>query len=32
MTFRSAARTIPSVDNIPIAVPACEIASSAYST
>ncbi len=32
MTFLSAAKTIPSLDSIPIAVPACEIASSAYST
>lgn len=32
MTFLSAARTIPSLDKIPIAVPACDIASNAYST
>ena len=32
MTFRSAAKTIPSLASIPIAVPACEIASRAYST
>lgn len=32
VTFRSAARTIPSCANIPRAVPACEMASSAYST
>ena len=32
MTFLSAARTIPSADKIPIAVPACDIASNAYST
>lgn len=32
MTFLSAARTMPSLASMPIAVPACEIASSAYST
>lgn len=32
MTFLSAARTIPSCDNIPRAVPACDMASRAYST
>ena len=32
VTFRSAARTIPSVARMPSAVPACEMASSAYST
>lgn len=32
VTFLSAARTIPSLDKIPIAVPACDIASNAYST
>lgn len=32
VTFLSAAKTIPSLDKMPIAVPACDIASSAYST
>lgn len=32
MTLRSAARTIPSDAKIPMAVPACEMASNAYST
>lgn len=32
VTLRSAARTMPSFANTPSAVPACEIASSAYST
>jgi hypothetical protein len=32
VTFRSAARTMPSLARIPMAVPACEMASSAYST
>ena len=32
VTLRSAARTIPSCANIPRAVPACEMASRAYST
>ena len=32
VTFLSAASTIPSLASMPIAVPACEIASSAYST
>lgn len=32
VTFLSAAKTMPSLDRIPIAVPACDIASSAYST
>ena len=32
VTFRSAASTIPSCARIPSAVPACDIASRAYST
>ena len=32
VTFRSAARTMPSLARIPMAVPACEMASRAYST
>lgn len=32
VTFLSAAKTIPSLDKMPIAVPACDMASSAYST
>ena len=32
VTFRSAASTMPSLARMPNAVPACEMASSAYST
>lgn len=32
VTLRSAARTMPSLARMPMAVPACEMASSAYST